>query len=71
MRAPAPIGWCDEHQRYFYFAVGCREGGPRPSRREIRAWYDQNRPLGSQPPKSEVPSAVAAGADAEPWGPGE
>jgi len=43
-KKPAPVAWCDEHHRYFFWKFGCtREGKPAkeyPTGEQVRAYYD-------------------------------
>ncbi len=38
---PRPVGWCDEHARYFYWRDGCGPRTPKPTGADVRAWYQQ------------------------------
>jgi hypothetical protein len=45
-KRPAPVAWCDEHGRYFFWKTGCTKDGkkqPTPTNEEVRAYYDWAR----------------------------
>lgn len=57
--SPRPVGWCDEHGRYFYWGHGCSPTSPKPPGADVRAWYQQ-RPHQARPRVTDarIPTAV-------------
>lgn len=43
-KRPAPVSWCDEHNRYFFYKYGCTKDAQPvkayPTPDEVRTYFD-------------------------------